>query len=126
MLTSVDNDRSGRRGPSDNQGEGRVVDGVELVRPDLAVLRLRAGDPVPSLPMRVAVPGAGDGRGPRRTVQVTEVMAAEGDDSVVALVLAEPVATTSGVSTLSAQSTVAPTAAEQTNWICRLFPKLCS
>lgn len=126
MLASVDRDRSGQRGPSDDQGEGPVVDGVELVRPDVAVLRLRPGDAVPSLPLRVAVPGTGDERGPRRTVQVTEVIEAEGDEPVVALVLAEPVATTTGTSTLAGVSTLAETTAVQTNWICRLFPKLCT
>lgn len=91
-----------------------MVDGVELVRPDLAVLRLSPGEPAPALPLRVVVPGAG-----RQTVQVREVVEADGDASVVALVLAEPIAMT------AVGSMAGATMDAKSNWLCKLFPRFC-
>lgn len=85
-----------------------MVQGAELVRPGVAVLRMDPGDPVPTLPLRVQLP---DGR----TVQVREVVRADGDEPVVALLLAE---------SLSAAAAT-PVATVETNWFCKLFPRLC-
>lgn len=93
--------------------------GAELVRPDLAVLRLGPGDPVPSLPLRVALPGAGPDGGPGQPVAVHEVMEAEGGEPVVGLVLDRRVTVTFSLRIEMADDDA------QTNWICKLFPRMC-
>lgn len=120
MLRPVDNDMPTSQNPSQAGQGGRVLDGVELVRPDVAVLRLGPEEPVPTLPLRVALPGGAAGSS--GAVQVREVVPAEGGEPVVALVLDVP---TGGESIQTFASTSGGTAETQ-GWFCNLFPRLCA
>lgn len=99
---------------TDGRDRETLLEGVELIRPDVAVLRLRAGQSVPRLPLRVMVPRTDRAGGPSHAVEVREILRAQ-DEPVVALILAarEPTPDREAVPlTLP-------------GWFCRMFPRLC-
>ncbi|OLT16617.1 hypothetical protein BJF80_04455 [Serinicoccus sp. CUA-874] len=100
---------------------GRTLGQAELVTSDHAVMRVGYREPTPSLPLHVVlVPvAAGGDRGEHTKIDVTEVIPAEGDESMVALRLARAVPGWTqprvvGLASLTSKP-----------WWCKLFPSMC-